>query len=166
MWLSRADKSSSAFFNDVTYVRPKVPTLFTALTAGELANDPRVYGVNANAFVLKKNDVVEIVLNSLDPGKHPFHLHGHYFQTVVRGIEEGGTYLGNDTLPEVPMKRDTVLVRPNSYLVIRFRADNPDKYFASVISQRLLTLHTGLAIPLSHRMACRQRPCRNNDRSS
>ncbi len=128
MWLCRADGCASAFFNDVTYVRPKVPTLFTALTAGELANDPRVYGVNANAFVLKKNDVVEIVLNSLDPGKHPFHLHGHYFQTVVRGLEEGGTYLGNDTLPEVPMKRDTVLVRPNSYLVIRFRADNPDKY--------------------------------------
>lgn len=105
-----------------------MPSLYTALTAGEAANDPRVYGPNANAYILKKNDVVEIVLNSLDPGKHPFHLHGHAFQTVVRGEEEAGSYLGNDTLPAVPMKRDTVLVRPNSYIVIRFRADNPDKF--------------------------------------
>jgi iron transport multicopper oxidase len=104
-----------------------VPTLYTVLTTGQSASDPRIYGTNANAFVLKKNDVVEIVLNSLDPGKHPFHLHGHYFQTVVRGEEEGGSYLGNDTLPDVPMKRDTVLVYPNSYAVLRFRADNPDK---------------------------------------
>lgn len=117
----------SAFFNDVTYVRPKVPTLYTVLSTGESASDPRIYGVNANAFVLKKNEVVEIVLNSLDPGKHPFHLHGHNFQAVVRGEEEGGSYLGNDTFPEVPMRRDTILVHPNSYIVLRFRADNPDK---------------------------------------
>lgn len=126
---AKADDCRSAFFNDQTYVRPKVPSLYTALTAGDAANDPRVYGANANAYILKKNEVVEIVLNSLDPGKHPFHLHGHHFQAVVRGEEEAGTYMGNDTLPAVPMRRDTLLVRPNSYIVIRFRADNPDKCF-------------------------------------
>lgn len=124
-----ADDLCSAFFNDQTYVRPKVPSLYTALTTGEDANDARVYGTNANAFILKKNEVVEIILNSLDPGKHPFHLHGHYFQAVVRGEEEAGVYMGNDTLPAVPMKRDTFMVHPNSYIVLRFRADNPDKCF-------------------------------------
>lgn len=89
--------------------------------------DPRVYGANANAYILKKGEVVEIVVNSMDPGKHPFHLHGHYFQAVVRGEEEAGLYQSNDTIPDVPMKRDTLLVRPNSYIVLRFRADNPDK---------------------------------------
>lgn len=98
------------------------------MTTGDAANDPRVYGANANAYILKKDEVVEIILNSLDPGKHPFHLHGHYFQAVVRGEEEAGLYMGNDTLPEYPMKRDTFMVRPNSYIVLRFRADNPDKF--------------------------------------
>lgn len=123
----------SAFFNDQTYVRPKVPSLYTALTAGDDATDPHVYGTNANAFILKKNEVVEIILNSLDPGKHPFHLHGHYFQAVVRGEEEAGVYMNNDTLPPVPMKRDTFMVRPNSYIVLRFRADNPDKFFKAPV---------------------------------
>lgn len=111
----------------MTYVRPKIPTLYTALTTGATANDPTIYGVNANAFVLKKGDVVEIALNSLDPGKHPFHLHGHAFQAVARGEEEAGLYNGSDIKPAVPMKRDTFMVRPNSYIVLRFRADNPDK---------------------------------------
>lgn len=109
-----------------------MPALYTALSAGEAASDPRVYGANANAFVLEKDEVVEIILNSLDPGKHPFHLHGHYFQAVVRGEEEAGLYVQNDTLPEYPMKRDTFMVRPNSYIVLRFKADNPDKFLLPI----------------------------------
>lgn len=118
----------SAFFNDITYVPPKVPTLYTALSTGGLANNAAVYGVNAHAYVLKKNQVIEIVLNSDDPGKHPFHLHGHAFQAVVRSDEDAGFYANNGTFPEVPMRRDTFLVRPNGHIVLRFRADNPDKY--------------------------------------
>ena len=68
------------------------------------------------------------MLNSLDPGKHPFHLHGHSFQAVVRGEEEAGIYNGSDIKPDMPMKRDTFMVKPDSYIVLRFRADNPDKY--------------------------------------
>lgn len=108
-------------------MQPKVPTLFTALTTGASANNPVIYGVNVNAFVLKKNQVIEIVLNSDDPGKHPFHLHGHAFQAVVRSEEEAGSYANNGTFPEVPMRRDTFMVRPNGHIVLRFRADNPDK---------------------------------------
>lgn len=126
----------SAFFNDITYVQPKVPTLFTALTTGATANDPMIYGVNVNAFVLKKNQVIEIVLNSDDPGKHPFHLHGHNFQAVVRSEEEAGVYANNVSFPEVPMRRDTFMVRPNGHIVLRFRADNPDKH------STLLNLHS------------------------
>lgn len=105
-----------------------MPTLYTALTTGDTAKNPVVYGTNVNAIVLEKNEVVEIVLNSLDPGKHPFHLHGHNFQAVVRGEEEAGIYNGSDPKPAIPMRRDTFMVRPDSYIVIRFRADNPDKF--------------------------------------
>lgn len=68
------DFATSAFFNDITYVSPKVPTLYTAMSAGELATNPAVYGYNTHSFVLGHNQVIEIVLNNLDPGKHPFHL--------------------------------------------------------------------------------------------
>ncbi|KAL8704756.1 MAG: hypothetical protein Q9201_002103 [Fulgogasparrea decipioides] len=119
------DGANYAWFNDITYVRPKVPTLYSALTTGNMATNPAIYGKNVNAFVLEKDQVVEIVLNNLDPGKHPFHLHGHSFQTVVRSPEEAGVYVNNETFPEIPMRRDTVMVRPNGNMVLRFKADNP-----------------------------------------
>lgn len=125
-----ADRDDSAFFNGVTFVRPKVPTLYTALTSGDAAAASEIYGTNANAFTLKKDDIVEIILNNNDPGKHPFHLHGHTFQTVFRSEDEAGPFNGSLTstdMPQTPMRRDTVLVRPNGNLVLRFKADNPDK---------------------------------------
>ena len=115
----------SAFFNDITYRRPVVPTLYSALTTGESATDPAVYGSSTNAYVLEKGQVVEIIVNNYDPGKHPFHLHGHNFQAAVRSAEEAGPYTNNETFPRVPMRRDTFMVRPNGNIVLRFRADNP-----------------------------------------
>ncbi len=72
--------------------------------------------------------MVEIIVNSYDPGKHPFHLHGHAFQTVIRSGEDAGFYANNGSYAEVPMRRDTVMVRPNGHMVLRFRADNPDMF--------------------------------------
>jgi iron transport multicopper oxidase len=90
-----------------------------------MATNPDIYGVNSHAFVLKKDEVVEIVMNNLDPGKHPFHLHGHNFQVIARSQDDEGEYANNVTFPKIPMRRDTLLVRPNGYFVIRFKADNP-----------------------------------------
>ena len=117
--------SSSAWFNNATYVRPATPTLYSVLSTGDTALTPYIYGPNTNAYILEKGQIIEIVLNNHDSGKHPFHLHGHNFQAVVRSAEEAGDYVGNETFPEVPMRRDTFMVRPNGNLVLRFRADNP-----------------------------------------
>lgn len=127
-----------AFFNNITYVAPKVPTLMTALSAGENASDPLIYGTNTNTFVLQKDEIIEIVLNNQDTGIHPFHLHGHVFQTIIRDKE----YSEDDGLkpvsydpdnhadfPEYPMMRDTIYSRPQSNFVIRFKADNPGVWF-------------------------------------
>jgi iron transport multicopper oxidase len=86
-----------------------------------------VYGDYTNAYVLNKGDIVEIVMNNDDPGKHPFHLHGHNFQAVYRAADNEGHYNAtNDTaFPAVPMRRDTLMVRPQGNFVIRFKADNP-----------------------------------------
>ncbi|CAK9440231.1 uncharacterized protein LODBEIA_P43310 [Lodderomyces beijingensis] len=121
-----------AFFNNVTYVKPKIPTLFTALSAGRLATNELVYGTNTNSFVLQGDDVVDIVLNNLDTGKHPFHLHGHTFQLIERheAIDDNDDPVAFNATdhaewPEYPMIRDTAYVQPQSYMVMRFKADNP-----------------------------------------
>ncbi|CAL9736014.1 iron transport multicopper oxidase Fet3p [Monosporozyma servazzii] len=123
-----------AFFNNITYVAPKVPALITALTAGEDALNSQVYGSNTNTFVLEKDEIVEIIVNNLDTGTHPFHLHGHVFQTLVRDVaydadngEDPHPYDPNDhpDYPKSPMERDTIFLRPQSNFVIRFKANNP-----------------------------------------
>ena len=102
-----------------------MPTLYTALSSGPSATEATIYGDNTNSFVLRKDDVVQIVLNNMDPGKHPFHLHGHAFQAVARSQEAAGVFVNNETMPAYPMRRDTLTVRPNGNMVLRFRADNP-----------------------------------------
>ncbi|KAF2010008.1 multicopper oxidase [Aaosphaeria arxii CBS 175.79] len=123
------DGANYAFFNDKTYVAPKVPTLYTALSTGANASNPEIYGSYTNQFVLSENEVIEIILNNNDPGKHPFHLHGHAFQVAYRSEEEAGPYdasqITDGTFPASPMRRDTVLVNPNGNIVLRFRANNP-----------------------------------------
>lgn len=129
------DGVNYAFFNNITYVTPKVPVLGTALSAGDYATNSLVYG-NVNAFVLQKDDIIDIVLNNQDTGKHPFHLHGHVFQLIARGdaVDDDDSPVSFDpsnhtAFPEYPMIRDTVYVNPQSYIVMRFKADNPGVWF-------------------------------------
>ncbi|KIW27417.1 uncharacterized protein PV07_07155 [Cladophialophora immunda] len=93
---------------------------------------------------------VEIVINNLDDGGHPFHLHGYSFYVVSvfpppipwssdkPPFTAGGTGMYNydpfSSLPsespaglynlENPVMKDTVFVPQRGYVVIRFRADN------------------------------------------
>lgn len=67
--------------NSVTYVPQKVPTMYSVLSAGKDASNPDIYGV-VNPFIVTKGQIVEIVLNNLDPALHPFHLHGRYSQSL------------------------------------------------------------------------------------
>lgn len=105
---------------------PKVPILYSALTTGSAATDAAIYGTDTNAFVLNKGDIVDIVLNNDDTGKHPFHLHGHSFQVIWRsGDYEGHFNPDNVTFSSVPVRRDTLIAKPMGNFVIRFKADNP-----------------------------------------
>lgn len=118
----------SAFFNNITYKSPKVPTLYTARSAGQLAANPEVYGTYTHSFVLEKDEIVDVVINNLDKGRHPFHLHGHAFQLIYRSDEAGvyyedSNFTAADFYP-TPMRRDTVLVEANAFLIFRFKADH------------------------------------------
>lgn len=126
-----------AFFNNITYTVPVVPSLYTVFSAesDEQANNPVIYGEYTNSFVLQHMDTIQIVLNNVDPGVHPFHMHGHEFQLIHRSEaydDDEPTAFDPENhppFPEIPMRRDTVFVRPNGNMVLRFRADNPGVWF-------------------------------------
>jgi len=42
-----------------------------------------IYGENSFPYILKRNGIVEVVINHYDDGGHPIHMHGHNFQMVV-----------------------------------------------------------------------------------
>ena len=114
--------------NDTTYLAPEVPTFYSALTTGSDASNPLTYG-HVVPFILGYNSVVEIVVNDYHTNLHPFHLHGHQFQTLSRTSPNGGYYDPSSPLPSnvssTPMRRDTLMVQNGGHAVIRFRADNP-----------------------------------------
>lgn len=125
-----------AFFNNLTYTHPKTPTLLTVLSSGNESTNEVVYGDNTHAIILQKDDVIEIVLNNEDTGKHPFHLHGHVFQLIERhdAVSDDDPFVHFDAdnhtaYPEYPMMRDTAYVREQANMVLRFKADNPGVWF-------------------------------------
>ncbi|KAF9172751.1 hypothetical protein BGX21_010796 [Mortierella sp. AD011] len=124
------DYINKATFNDITYVMPKVPTLHTVMSMGNLSSNPEVYGKFANPYVLNYNDEVEIIINNADAGNHPFHLHGHTFQVVGRGdgYYDGSTpYTYYNTTN--PLRRDIIYVPSLTNAAIRFKANNPGVWF-------------------------------------
>ncbi|OAA42872.1 multicopper oxidase [Beauveria brongniartii RCEF 3172] len=166
------DGSNYALFNNNTYREPKVPSLYTALTAGELATNPKVYGDYTNSFVLEKDEIVQIVINNLDDGRHPFHLHGHQFQVIHRSGEDGGEFIESAQMqpafPSTPMRRDTVVVEGNGNAVLRFKADNPGVWLFHchiewhIVSGLLATfveapleLQKTISLPASHLDNCK-----------
>lgn len=134
------DGAGYAFFNNISYTMPKVPTLYTVLTSGDYATNPAIYGEYTHPFIFEHNAVIEVVLNNLDGGSHPFHLHGHNFQLVSRTPSYGPSfndYADGDPLPynatenpssgfpKYPARRDTFVAPPQGNFVVRFVADNP-----------------------------------------
>lgn len=114
-----------ACFNGKPYVDQDVPTLYTVVTTGDSNTNPIVYG-QVNPQIVEKGAIVELVLNNLDVALHPFHLHGHQFQVIERPLSGAGTWPGTTTPSSAnPASRDTVTVYGDSYVVIRFVADNP-----------------------------------------
>lgn len=124
------DKISYYMMNSYPHLSPKIPTLLTVTSADNTTDllDPRVYGLNTNAFIINRGEVVEIVVNSLDHMRHPFHLHGHNFQLVARGSRK---HYNESTaqLEQFPVIRDTAMIPGRGYIVIRFVADNPGVWF-------------------------------------
>ncbi|KAH7247122.1 hypothetical protein FSOLCH5_012356 [Fusarium solani] len=163
------DGANYAFFNNITYRAPKVPTLYTVLTSGDKATNPQVYGTYTHSFVLKKDEIVQVVLNNKDDGRHPFHLHGHHFQVLYRSDDDAGDFEGSEKdFAKIPMRRDTVVVNGNGNVVLRFKADNPGVWLfhchiewhvasglIATFVEAPLELQKTLTLPQNHLDACK-----------
>lgn len=170
---------SYAFLNNITYTKPIVPTLYTVMSSGDLATNQEIYGEFTHAEVLDHNQVIQITLNNNDTGSHPFHLHGHNFQIITREPSYGPNFFDNVNYPinynpdndtafsQIPVRRDTILLPPGGYLLIRFVADNPGVWFfhchidwhlASGLGMLLVEapvqIQERLSIPEQHYQAC------------
>lgn len=131
-----------ALLDNISYTAPKVPTLYSVLSSGNLSTNSEIYGEFTHPFILEHNDVVQIVLNNNDGGSHPFHLHGHNFQVIQRAPSYGPTFYdyadgdpvpydpsNHTAFPATPARRDVFVLPPQGYFVIRFVADNPGVWF-------------------------------------
>ena len=72
LFATLGDGRNYAMFNEISYVPPIVPTLLTALSVpSNFSTEATVYGRSTNPFVLGHNNMVQVVLNNGDAGKHP-----------------------------------------------------------------------------------------------
>ncbi|OMH82176.1 Iron transport multicopper oxidase fio1 [Zancudomyces culisetae] len=120
------DGSARGLINGVTFVPPKVPTILSMLTTGDLATNPEIYGPQSNPVVLGLNKTVRVVIANKHLDAHPFHVHGHKFQVLA--LDEGEYDPSKPVsahLTQNPSRRDTVNVPGFGHAVIQFYTDNP-----------------------------------------
>ncbi|KAL6825782.1 multicopper oxidase [Trichoderma sp. SZMC 28015] len=98
---------------------------------------------------------VKLVINNLDDGSHPFHLHGHSFQVLSSFRADKaklGTYNPFETSDadsedhwqrDKPLRKDTVSVPRRGHVVLSFVADNPGMWMLHC--HMLVHLGTGMA---------------------
>jgi iron transport multicopper oxidase len=72
LFATLGDGVNYAMFNEISYKPPIVPSLLTALSVpSNYTTEATVYGHSTNPFVLGHNNMVQVVLNNGDAGKHP-----------------------------------------------------------------------------------------------
>jgi FtsP/CotA-like multicopper oxidase with cupredoxin domain len=129
-----------AYINSTTWTpQTQTPTLNQAVAA--LHSNPTntsfttsgiSSGYSASQLVVSvpKIATIDILLNNLDEGAHPFHLHGHQFWIMASsasGDFNWGSYpaIEKNASTGLAMRRDTLTVDAYGWALIRFRADNP-----------------------------------------
>jgi iron transport multicopper oxidase len=70
-FLQFRDAMNHGTFNRTIFQPPLVPSIFTAMSMGNLAMDAKSYGTRTVPSVLNHLDNVQLVVNNLDAGHHP-----------------------------------------------------------------------------------------------
>ncbi|CAF1050223.1 unnamed protein product [Didymodactylos carnosus] len=110
-----------AYFNNNSFV----PLMNTTLLS--IVQTNRSYPKSNNVISIDYADIVDIIINNHDDGEHPIHLHGHTFSIIANGKTNDGDFNKKKVIfnTKNPLRRDTVSINPNSYMVLRFVANNP-----------------------------------------
>ncbi|EJD50994.1 multicopper oxidase [Auricularia subglabra TFB-10046 SS5] len=117
-----ADNGFFAFINSTSWTPLSgSPTLFSHLGADNVG--AKTFDNSQLILTSEDAEVVDLIIDNLDDGDHPFHLHGHKFWIMGTG---DGRYQGQDVDGvENPLIRDTHLIPSFTWTVLRFVADNP-----------------------------------------
>ncbi|KAI9439400.1 multicopper oxidase 2A [Lactarius psammicola] len=86
---------------------------------------PSGVGIGTGDQLLVTEDSIQVLdvrVDNLDDGDHPFHLHGH--RPWIMGIG-AGRYNGQELNATSPLRRDTILIPAYNWVVLRFITDNP-----------------------------------------
>lgn len=124
-----------AFFNQTTFTsemaaQASLMKSYTFETSQHASSNSSVgaYYNDPDEMIVTNTEVVvmDVIVNNLDEGSHPFHLHGYTPFLLGTGP---GNYQDQD-LPNLsasrvnPMRRDVFSVPPYSWIAFRFIADN------------------------------------------
>ncbi|KAJ2376907.1 ferroxidase fet3 [Coemansia sp. RSA 2607] len=126
-----SDKLTRAILYKEPYLSPPIiPTLYTAISTGDLALNDTIYGPQTGALVIREGEVIEIEMQNPTEIDHAMHLHGHVFQVTEYGPAGNSSEVNAPpakvmTYDGWPMRRDTFVVPAFHYIKVRFLADNP-----------------------------------------
>ncbi|PHH61097.1 hypothetical protein CDD82_2186 [Ophiocordyceps australis] len=141
--LSRYGNGPLGFVNHTTW-QPQSPPLISL---------PRQQWDAHQLFPkVERGTVLDLVVNNLDDGTHPLHLHGHSFWVVRRfrgGPDDGwGSWQANaqHLEPDSRLVKDTVGVPPRGHVVLRVVADNVGVWMMHC--HMLVHMATGMAAGL------------------
>jgi FtsP/CotA-like multicopper oxidase with cupredoxin domain len=138
--LSRLANSPRGFINHTSWI-PQTPPLLSLPRLEWDKNQlvPFIASSVSNVDSPGSPAWVDLVINNLDHGSHPFHLHGNSFYVLSTYRSEGRTGWGsynpfiNNGEAEPPsgvnlvspLRKDTVSVPRRGHVILRFPADNP-----------------------------------------
>ncbi|CAF2663801.1 unnamed protein product [Rotaria sp. Silwood2] len=121
----RGGRPGHFYFNNATFVHPINTSLLSSLLFDNFEQLTSSWIINIDS-----DEIIDVIINNIDYGSHPFHLHGHHAWLLASGQARDG-YFNESTRINIvyntinPVYRDTYTVNPFSYIVFRFKADNP-----------------------------------------
>jgi FtsP/CotA-like multicopper oxidase with cupredoxin domain len=124
--LSRGYLNDSSFRMNATY--PILHGLLDTTSAQEASNGVNSISFNPTSQLVYQTSgtpTIDILIQNLDDGNHPFHLHGYKFWVLAQGHGYPPSDLHKSLNLTNPLRRDTVSVEAFGWSLIRFVADNP-----------------------------------------
>ncbi|KAF3045624.1 hypothetical protein E8E12_010734 [Didymella heteroderae] len=134
--LSRGFLNESSWRGNAT--RPVLQTLLDSGGAKDQKLTKITAGFDTTNFDSKTQMVyttrgirtIDVLIQNLDDGNHPFHLHGYKFWVLKHGKGYAPQPHSTPSLYDEidlknPLRRDTATIEPYGWMLIRFVADNP-----------------------------------------